>query len=477
MPDAGSFPDVIAELRQIVGPKGLALGADMQGYVTDWRGRSTGTAIAVVLPASTDEVSRVVRLCAQRGLPLYVQGGNTSLCGGSVPGTSGGDVLLSTRRLNALREIDPISNLAVVESGMVLSNLHAIAQDHDRVFPLQLGSEGTAQIGGLLSTNAGGVSAVRYGSMRALVMGLEVVLPDGAVVSRLNGLRKDNRGYDWKHLFIGAEGTLGIVTAAALQLHTRMRVRADALMAVASPEQAVEVFNRMRARFDTKLMACELVSGSEVALTLQHVPGLRFQLDRMHDWLVLVELGDLETGDQLQNALHQELEKLFDDGVVIDAVPCQSLRESDELWKWRHSFSEANKKAGHGIVFDVALRVRHVPEFIARAIPAALELAPRAVPLIVCHLGDGNVHLIVLNLKQDLDAISDLHELTERMFARIHDIVASLDGSFSAEHGIGRKLVEEMIARQDAAEIALMQSIKRAIDPQGRMSRGVLLKD
>lgn len=477
MRNADGSEAIVAALQAVVGPKGILTGREMDTYTTDWRGRSTGTAVAVVSPASAEEVSAIVRYCARQQLPLYIQGGNTSLCGGSVPGKAGCEVLLSTRRLNAVREIDPVSNLAVVEAGVILTHLHEIADQNDRVFPLHLGSEGTAQIGGLLSTNAGGVSAVRYGCMRSLVLGLEVVLPDGSIVSRLNGLRKDNRGYDWKHLFIGGEGTLGIVTAAALQLHTKMRVRGDALMAVSSPEDAVRVFNRMRDRFDTKLMACELVSGTEIDLTLKHVPGLRFPLDAMPDWMVMVELGDPETDGQLQTALQDTLESMLADGLIQDAVPCQNLRESKELWKLRHSFSEANKKAGHGIVFDASLRVKSVPEFIARAIPAALALAPRAVPLIVCHLGDGNVHLIVMNLKDDLEQIPDIGELTERMFAVVHDIVAELDGSFSAEHGIGCKLVAELEQRQTPGEIALMRAIKSAIDPHLVMSPGVLLRD
>ncbi|MEI4488440.1 FAD-binding oxidoreductase [Frigidibacter sp. MR17.14] len=468
---------LLDDLGGILGPKGLLTGPDMAGYLSDWRDRISGRAVAVALPASTAEVAAVVRLCNARGIALYVQGGNTSLCGGSVPDPSGRALLLSTRRLNAVREIDPVSNIAVVESGMVLAHLHELAGRHDRIFPMHLGSEGTAQIGGLISTNAGGVSAVRYGTMRNLVAGLEVVLPDGEVISRLGGLRKDNRGYDWKQLFIGGEGTLGIITAAALNLHARMTARSDALMAVASPEQAVRVFERLRARFDTKVMACEMVSGTEVALTLKHVPGLRFPLAEMPDWMVLVELGDIGGAEALQDALQTCLGELLEEGVIDDAVLCQNLRESQELWKWRHSFSEANKKAGHGIVFDASLRVRAVPEFLARAIPAAAELAPWAVPLVVCHLGDGNAHLIMLNRAEDRHLIADMEALTHAMFDRIHDIIADLDGSFSAEHGVGRKLVDEMVARQPAAEIALMRAIKRGIDPQGRFSPGVIVAD
>lgn len=475
MPDVLTSSATVAALAAIVGPKGLLTGPDMAPNLTDWRQRSIGQAQAVVMPASTQEVSAVVRYCAQHGIALYVQGGNTSLCGGSVPGKSGADILLSTRRLNAVREIDTLSNVAVVESGLVLATLHDIAERHDRAFPMHLGSEGSAQIGGLLSTNSGGVSAVRYGVMRNLVLGLEVVLPDGSVISRLNGLRKDNRGFDWKHLFIGGEGTLGIVTAAALQLHPITRSRADALLSVASPAQALQAFDRLRDRFDTRLMACELVSGSEVALTLQHVPGLRFPMPQVPDWMVLVELGDTDPDGQLATRLQSCLEDLLASETIRDAVICQSQRESNELWRWRHSFSEANKKAGHGIVFDVSLRVKSVPDFIERAIPTALELAPFATPLIVCHLGDGNVHLIVMILREDIQKAGDVLDLSERMFASVHDIVEDVGGSFSAEHGIGRKLVGEMVRRQPAAEIALMRTIKRAIDPKGVMSPDVLL--
>jgi len=465
----------IAELSALVGDKGVRTGADMAEFLVDWRGRQRGEAIAVVLPAATDEIAATLRYCAEHGLKVYPQGGNTGLCSGAVPPATPDGIVLSTTRLAAIREIDPSGNVAVVEAGVPLAVLHQAAAERGRAFPLHLGSEGTAQIGGLIATNAGGTGALRYGTMRDLVLGIEAVLPDGSIIHRLGGLRKDNRGYDWKHLFIGGEGSLGIVTAAALKLFPMVRDEAHAICDVRDPAAAVELYCRLRDRFDTSVHACELLSGTEIALALENVEGLRLPFSYVPTWSVLLALGDADPDRSLNVRLGECLGAMLEEGLISDAVLTKNAGEADEIWQLRHSLSEANKRAGHGIVFDIAVRVSDVPVFIAKAHDAAMRIAPMAVPLIVCHLGDGNVHFITMIKRENLGEVPDMSALTGKLFTEIHDICESLDGTFSAEHGIGRKLVTEMEKRLEPAEMEIMYAIKRAIDPANRMAPGVLL--
>lgn len=464
----------VAELGALVGKKGIVTGTEMAPFLVDWRGRDRGDADAVLLPASAAEVAAILRHCADHGINVFPQGGNTGLCGGAVPAADGTAILLSTNRLRAVREVDPLGNVAVVEAGVPLAVVHDAAAAHDRAFPLHLGSEGSAQIGGLISTNAGGTAAVRYGTMRSLIMGIEAVLPDGSIVRRMGGLQKDNRGYDWKHLLIGGEGTLGIVTAAALKLFPRIRDEAHALCEVKDPASAVELFRHLRERFDTNVHACELLSGTEVSLALEFIEGLRFPFHQVPAWSVILSLGDADPDSGLESRLGDFLAKMLEDGLVTDAVLAKNVREVEEVWRLRGSLSEANKRAGHGIVFDVAVRVSRAPEFISRTYEAAARIAPMAVPLVVSHLGDGNVHFIAMIRKEHMEDVHDIAALTDHLFVAVHDICEDLDGSFSAEHGIGRKLVSELERRIDPAEMSLMYAIKRAIDPGNRMAPGVL---
>lgn len=464
----------VAALRDIVGERGIRLGAETSTYLNDWRDRLEGAAIAVLLPASTEEVSRVMAYCAAHGLSVQPQGGNTGLCAGSIPPAKATGVLVSTARLNAIRELDTIGDVAVVEAGVTLAALHEAVRAKGRDFPLSLGSEGSAQIGGLISTNAGGVGALRYGPMRDSVMGIEAVLPDGSVIRRLGGLRKDNRGYDWKHLFIGAEGTLGIVTAAALKLVPVARDEAHAYCRVADPAAAVALYGRLRERFDTAVHACELLSASEIDTALTHVPGLRIPFTPTPDWSVIVTLGDSDPDARLGTRLEAFLEEMAGSGLVEDAVLPKNLAEAQEIWRVRHSLSEANKRAGMGLVFDLAVRVSDVPACITRVTEASRRIAPMAEPLFVCHLGDGNVHLISMLSRENTPPPDQLEGLIEALFDEVHDIAEEMRGSFSAEHGIGRKLVKEMGRRLPPAEIELMRRIKRAIDPDYRMAPGVL---
>ena len=466
--------DHLSALRGMVGDKGLRLDADAEPFLRDWRDRVSGETIAVVAPAATEEVSQVMAYCARQGLTVQPQGGNTGLCAGSIPTALADGILLSTARLNAIREIDTLGDVALVEAGVTLSAAREAAEARGRRLPMSLGSEGSAQIGGLISTNAGGVEALRFGPMRDQVLGLEAVLPDGSVIRRLGGLRKDNRGYDWKHLFIGGEGTLGVVTAAALKLVPAVRDEAHAWCAVRDPAAAVQLFQRLRDRFDMAVRACELLSGAEVDTALTEVPGLRLPFDETPDWSLMLTLGDADPDARLADRLAGFLEAMAEDELLLDAALPKNMAEAEAIWRLRHSLSEAHKRAGIGLVFDVSVRVSDAPEFIARAEEASRRIAPMAKPLFVSHLGDGNVHLISMLAWENAPQGEALDVLTETLFDAVHQIADDLSGSFSAEHGIGRKLVKELERRLPPAEIDLMRQVKRALDPENRMAPGVL---
>ncbi|KAA0917513.1 FAD-binding oxidoreductase [Aquicoccus porphyridii] len=469
-------PEHIRALTELAGGNAVRTGSDATAHLTDWRGRHKGKAMAVVLPASTEDVARVVRYCRENRIAVFPQGGNTSLCAGSVPPEDDRCcIVLSTDRLRRLREIDAAADVAIVEAGVTLAALHDAAESAGRLFPLRLGSEGTAQIGGLISTNAGGTGAVRYGVMRDLVLGLEAVLPDGSVVSRLGGLRKDNRGYDWKHLMIGGEGSLGIVTAAAVKLFPAVRDSAHAACIVSDPDAAVALLQRLRARFDTAIHAFELVSGGEIDLALRHVEGLRAPFTPTPPWIVMIELGSSDSEAGLDEKLTGFLGRVLSEGMIEDAVIPASGQQVNELWAVRHSLSEANKKAGHGIVFDVAVRISDVPRFIRESTQIVKDHTPLADPVFVCHLGDGNVHLIAMIPREVVPASGILEPLVHGLQDKVHDLAERLGGSFSAEHGIGRKLADEMARRLPPAEMRLMHAIKQALDPHGVFAPDVLL--
>lgn len=468
----------LADLVQLAGPKVVRTEGDAAPFMTDWRGRHQGQAMAVALPGSTQEAARIINLCRDRRIAIYPQGGNTGLCAGGVPPEEARRcIVMSAARLRRIREIDPIGDVAIVESGVTLGALHEAALAEDRLFPLRLGSEGTAQIGGLLSTNAGGTGAVRYGVMRDLVLGVEAVLPDGSVVQRLGGLRKDNRGYDWQHLMIGGEGSLGFVTAAALKLFPAVRDEAHAACVVSDPAAAVALFGRLRKRFDMDIHAFELVSGGEIAVALKFVPGLHAPFDPLPEWILMIELGNSDPDSGLADRLTSFLERALSDGMISDAVIPASVKQAKDLWAVRHSLSEANKKAGHGIVFDISVRVSRVPEFIAQATALVKRITPLANPLFVCHLGDGNVHVIAMIPRERVPERDVLETSVAKLQEAMHDMAECMGGSFSAEHGIGRKLAGELAQRMPDAEMRMMRQIKHAIDPDNLFAPGVLMEE
>jgi len=470
---------VIETLRSIVGEKGLITDpAEMEPWITDWRQRRRGRALAVVQPASTQEVSAVVALCAAEGQPVFPVGGNTGLCFGAVPESDREDkpgIVLSLRRMNRIRTIDRAGGIATVDAGVVLGDLHNAAIEAGRQFPLHLGSEGSAQIGGLISTNAGGTGVVRYGPMRDLVAGLEVVLPDGRVLADLAGLRKDNTGYMLRHLFIGAEGTIGIITGAALKLHPQTPNTAHAWVSVADPAAAVALLAALQDRAGSYIQAFELVSASQFELVRRHAERARFPFPEIPAWSVLIELGSEDATTALPGILEEVVGAALESGQALDAVVATSEQQASEFWHIRHSVSEANKKEGIGIVLDVAVRSSDVAPFIAAADVVAAERYPQAVTQVVCHLGDGNVHVILMFQRDFWASLPDEDAFALEVERAIHDVAARFGGTFSAEHGVGRKLTEELERLADPLRYELMGKVKALFDPQNLMNPGVLL--
>jgi FAD/FMN-containing dehydrogenase len=459
-----------SELAAIVGAGNVLTGADdLAPYLIEERGLYHGAARAVVRPGSTAEVAAVVAACAAKGVPMVPQGGNTGLCGGGVPPEHGRAVVISTERLDRIIKVDPVDFTMTVEAGCVLATLQDAADEAGCLFPLSLGAEGSCRIGGNLSTNAGGTNVLRYGNARDLVLGLEVVLPDGRVWNGLKALRKDNTGYDLKHLFLGAEGTLGIVTAAVLKLFPKPREVQTALVAMAEPEAALVLLARARQASGDAVTACELVARIGLEMGLRHVPGVRDPFARAHPWYLLIELSSSRPGG-LREAMEIMLAEALDQGLAADAVLAESGDQRKALWRIREAVPEAQKREGGSIKHDVSVATSRVPELIRRATRAVEAALPgvRVVPF--GHLGDGNIHF---NLSQPVGADKQAYlSQWARMNRIVHDIVVDMQGSISAEHGIGRLKVDELAHYKPAIDIDLMRRIKAAFDPDGLMNPG-----
>ncbi|HMK80336.1 MAG TPA: FAD-binding oxidoreductase [Xanthobacteraceae bacterium] len=470
---------MLDRLRAIVGEKGLVADpVEMAPWVTDWRQRRRGSALCVVSPASTEEVAAAVALCAQEDQPVFPVGGNTGLCFGAVPESDRADkpgIVLSLRRMNRIRAIDQAAGVATVDAGVVLSDLHAAAASVRRQFPLHLGSEGSAQIGGLISTNAGGTGVVRYGPMRDLVAGLEIVLADGRVLSDLAALRKDNTGYMLRQLFIGAEGTLGVITGAALRLHAQTPHTAHAWVAVTDPAAAVALFSALQDRAGSYIQAFELVSASQFELVRRHIERVRIPFAQLPAWSVLIELGSEDAATALDAILEAVLNAFLETDRVTDAVIARSQQQATAFWHVRHSVSEANKLEGIGIVHDIAIRTSDVAAFIAAADKVAATRYPQATTQIVCHLGDGNVHYILMFARAFFDGLADPDAFALEVEQAIHDAAVPFAGTFSAEHGVGRKLTAELRRLADPVRYEMMERVKQMFDPHGLMNPGVLL--
>ena len=461
---------MIETLADIVGAQNVITDAEtMHPYLGDWRGRYRGAARCVVRPGTTAEVSAIVRACAAAGVAMLPQGGNTSHCGASIPDKSGKTVLISLSRLNKIRAVDAANNTITVEAGCVLQNLQEAALAVDRLFPLSLAAEGSCQIGGNLSTNAGGVQVLRYGNARELVLGLEVVLPDGEVWNGLRGLRKDNTGYDLKQLFIGAEGTLGIITAAVVKLFPLPRSTATAWLAIASPQAAIGLLNGLQAAFGAMLTACELVSDISLGMVLKHIPGAQPPLEKS-PWYLLVELSGSGEEDALRDTLATFLEPALENGTISDAVLAQSVDQAKRLWNLRESISEAQKIEGFSIKHDISVPVSRIPEFLERA-GAALQHAWPGIRIVAFgHVGDGNLHYN--QSKPEAGENAAFIAAQPQVNEMVHDIVHQLGGSISAEHGIGQLKREEILRYKSPLEMQMMRTIKQAFDPRGLMNPG-----
>ncbi|WP_270936664.1 FAD-binding oxidoreductase [Falsiroseomonas oryzae] len=474
MPDTPVSPTLLDRLSAILGPRGLLTDpADIAPHLTDWRGLYQGASPAVARPASTEEVAAVVRLCAETRTPLVPQGGNTSMVGGAVPDESGRHLVLALTRMNRIREIDTADMTMTVEAGLVLKAAQDAAAEAGCLFPLSLGAEGTATIGGVLSTNAGGNTTVRYGNARELMLGLEAVLPDGSVWNGLRRLRKDNTGYALRHLLVGAEGTLGVVTAAVLRLFPRPRDAAVAFCAVADEDAALALFRRFRDRDDSAVRAFEYMSGTGVDLAVKHIEGVALPLESRADHYVLVDLASSRPDAGLRDMAEAVLAEAMEAGEVADAAIAANEAQAQKIWRIREEHPEAQKREGASVKNDVSVPVSKVPEMIRRCSAALAALIPGSRPVPFGHIGDGNIHM---NLEQPegMDPAAFL--------ARSHDImdcvnavVRDLGGSFSAEHGIGRLKTDMMEAWRGGPELAAMQAIKRALDPHGIMNPGKVL--
>ena len=464
---------LIEQLTTIVGVGNVLTSADdMAPHLVDWRRRYRGAARCVVRPASTEEVSAVVRVCAQAGVAMVPQGGNTSHCGASIPDQSGEAVVINLSRLNKIRALDVANNTITVDAGCVLQTIQDAAFEAGRLFPLSLAAEGSCQIGGNLSTNAGGVQVLRYGNTRELTLGLEVVLPNGDVWTGLRGLRKDNTGYDLKQLFIGAEGTLGIITAAVMKLFPLPQATATAWLAIESPQVAVDLLSRMQAAFGATLTACELVSDISLGMVLTHIHGAQAPL-ASSPWYLLVELSGASEEGAMHIALESFLEESLENGSITDAVLAQSVEQARRLWALRENISEAQKVEGFSIKHDISVPVSRIGEFVDRADAALLQAFPGIRIVTFGLVGDGNLHYNQSKPESGENAV--FIDSQARVNELVHDIVHSLGGSISAEHGIGQLKRDELLRYKSALEMDMMRTVKRAFDPLGLMNPGKVL--
>jgi FAD/FMN-containing dehydrogenase len=473
--------DLIVELRTIVGERGLIV--DEPGkhpYLTDWRDNYLGAALAVVRPASTEEVAAIVRLCAAEKVAIVPQGGNTGMMGGGTPHQDGREIVLSLNRMNRIVEIDAIGYTMTVEAGVVLKTIQDTAAAHDRLFPLSLAAEGSCTIGGNLSTNAGGVQVLHYGNARQLVLGLEVVTPQGEIWNGLRALKKDNTGYDLRDLYLGAEGTLGIITKAILKLWPKPKDVATAWIAVASPEAAVTLLSGAHAASEDNVTSCELMSRQGIDLVLKHIPGATDPLAERHDWYVLMEwsstrprrAGANQTG--LSEKMEAYLGEAMDKGQVIDAALAQNEAQARAFWELRENHTESQKREGPSIKHDISVSVSKIPQFMTEGLAAMKKVLPECRPVPFGHVGDGNLHFNC-QAPAGWDKPRFMAH-AEAISSAVYDLVVAHGGSISAEHGIGQMKVEELAHYRSQVELDTMRAIKRALDPQNLLNPGKIIR-
>ena len=466
-------PELVRRLQAAVG-RGVLASEDAAPHLAEWRGWWKARNAVVVRPASTGEVAAVVRLCAEARVPVVPQGGNTGMTCGSIPYEEQAAVVLSLGRMNRIRSIDPLNYAMTVEAGCVLQTLQKAAEDADRLFPLSLGAEGSCQIGGNLSTNAGGVAVLKYGNARDLVLGLEVVLPDGTIWDGLRALRKDNTGYDLKQLFLGAEGTLGIITAAVLKLFPKPRDRRTSYVALRDIAAAIELLVRMRAATGDQVSSFEYLPRNCMEMALDHIPGTSDPMSRAYDHYALIEVSRTADEDAgFAENVDAALAKAIEDGLVLDAAVAQSQAQAAMFWKIRDSMAEAQKGDGPAIRHDISVPVSRIPEFYRDAAGRVLARMPDARIHGFGHVGDGNLHFNIA-APRGADAKAFMARTAE-INGIVHDAVAEYAGSISAEHGIGRLRREELPRYKSAVELALMRKVKAALDPLGIMNPGKVI--
>ncbi|MET4665511.1 FAD/FMN-containing dehydrogenase [Sphingomonas sp. PvP056] len=470
----------IAAVRARIGDKAVTTdSSDIAPWLTDWRGRYHGASAAILSPDSTEAVAAVVGLARDHGVPLVPQGGNTSMVGGATPPADGSALILSLRRLNRLRRIDPAAGLAVAEAGVILQDLHAATEAQGMRFPLTLGARGSATVGGLVSTNAGGTQVLRFGSMRTLVAGLELVLPDGKVHDGLSPLKKDNRGYDLTQLLVGAEGTLGIVTAATLRLVPVEADRATGWIGVDSPHAALALLRVLERHSGDAIESFELVPGEILDLVLKHIPGTRAPLETRHPWLVLIDYATDHVEPAARDALERLLGQALEEGLARDAVVAANTTQSAAFWRLRDSISEAERAEGPTIAHDISVAVETMPDFMVDAAAAVEAAYPGVHATGFGHLGDGNVHFHVnapAGLQHDPVAADRWQQEVGAPASRmVYDLVVAAGGSISAEHGIGQMKRDALERLSSPARMAALRAIKAGLDPNGLMNPGKLL--
>jgi len=464
--------EILSRLKTAAGAGGwIDDAASIAPHLVEWRERFRGATSLVLQPSSVASVQEIVRVCAETGTPIVPQGGNTGLVGGQIPNADGSEVVLSLKRLRQIRDVDATANTMTLDAGVVLAEVQVAAEAAGRLFPLSLASEGSATIGGLISTNAGGTGVLAYGNMRELVLGIEAVLPDGSLWNGLGGLRKDNTGFDLKQLFIGGEGTLGVVTAATLRLFPRPSAIETAIVAVRDVEAAVRLLNFAQGHAGT-VTAFELIPRLGLEFVLRHVPGTRDPLERSYPWYVLIDVS-LKSADQA-GAVETLLSDAASDGLIVDGAVAQSGAQRDAFWKLRDALSEAQKPEGGSLKHDVSVPISAIPRFIEEASRAVVATVAGARPVPFGHLGDGNIHF---NISQPVggDKAAFLSRIDD--VARVvHDMVHAFEGSISAEHGIGQAKIDEITRYKSPVALEAMRAVKRALDPRGIMNPGKVVR-
>ncbi len=465
---------VLGQLRSIVGPNGFFdAPADIEPFTVDHRKLYHGATALVLRPNSTEQVASILRTCNEAGVGIVPVGGNTSYCGGATPSADGSQVVVSLARMRRIRAVDADNYTLIAEAGCVLADVQTAAESADRLFPLSLGSEGSCQLGGNLSTNAGGTAVLRYGMTRDLILGLEVVLPDGRIWDGLKPLRKDNTGYDLRDLFIGAEGTLGIITAAACKLFSKPRELFTAVTAVPDPQAAVALLSRLRAATGDAVTTFELIPRVAMDLVCRHIQNTHDPFDERHEWYVLVEISAGRSESGMRNFIEDELGVALSDGEILDAAIAENEAHRENFWRLRETIPEAQRAEGASIKHDISVTTSELPKFIREASAMLAQIAPGARIIPYGHLGDGNLHF---NLSPAVDGdAKQFSALASRINRAVHDLIATYGGSISAEHGIGQLKREELVRYKNPVAMDLMRSIKRTLDPNGIMNPGKVL--